>query len=230
MRAVLCRRSRRARRRGPTRFARRHAARRARRTRSRASSPRSRSAATRHPRPRAEAAHLADPRTVVIITGQQAGLFGGPLFTLLKAITAMKLARAGSARARRAGRAGVLDRRRRSRLARSQRLYGARRRVRAAHDPARRSRRAPDSSRSHASRSTTQITRAIDALAAALPDTEFRASLLDAAPRAYQPGVEHGRGVRPLARIGARAARPGRVRLVRPGGQAARARRSSRTS
>jgi bacillithiol biosynthesis cysteine-adding enzyme BshC len=38
------------------------------------------------------AARLADPRTVVIITGQQAGLFGGPLFTLLKAITAMKLA------------------------------------------------------------------------------------------------------------------------------------------
>jgi bacillithiol biosynthesis cysteine-adding enzyme BshC len=41
---------------------------------------------------RAEAAHLADPKTVVIITGQQAGLFGGPLFTLLKAITAVKLA------------------------------------------------------------------------------------------------------------------------------------------
>jgi bacillithiol biosynthesis cysteine-adding enzyme BshC len=44
------------------------------------------------PRARAEAAHLADPKTVVIITGQQAGLFGGPLFTLLKAITALKLA------------------------------------------------------------------------------------------------------------------------------------------
>ena len=43
-------------------------------------------------RARTEAAHLADPRTVVIITGQQAGLFGGPLFTLLKAITTMKLA------------------------------------------------------------------------------------------------------------------------------------------
>jgi bacillithiol biosynthesis cysteine-adding enzyme BshC len=44
------------------------------------------------PASRAAAAKLADPRTVVIITGQQAGLFGGPLFTLLKAITAMKLA------------------------------------------------------------------------------------------------------------------------------------------
>jgi bacillithiol biosynthesis cysteine-adding enzyme BshC len=38
------------------------------------------------------AARLADPATRVIITGQQAGLFGGPLFTLLKAITAMRLA------------------------------------------------------------------------------------------------------------------------------------------
>src|SRR5206468_3534409 len=35
---------------------------------------------------------LADRQTVAILTGQQAGLFGGPLFTLLKALTAMKLA------------------------------------------------------------------------------------------------------------------------------------------
>ena len=41
---------------------------------------------------RASAARLADPDTRVVITGQQAGLFGGPLFTLLKALTAMKLA------------------------------------------------------------------------------------------------------------------------------------------
>jgi len=38
------------------------------------------------------AAKLADARTVTIVTGQQAGLFGGPLFTLLKALTALKLA------------------------------------------------------------------------------------------------------------------------------------------
>lgn len=41
---------------------------------------------------RESAARLADPATRVIITGQQAGLFGGPLFTLLKAVTTMKLA------------------------------------------------------------------------------------------------------------------------------------------
>jgi bacillithiol synthase len=35
---------------------------------------------------------LADANTVAVLTGQQAGLFGGPVYTLLKAITAMKLA------------------------------------------------------------------------------------------------------------------------------------------
>jgi bacillithiol biosynthesis cysteine-adding enzyme BshC len=37
-------------------------------------------------------ARLGDPRAVAIVTGQQAGLFGGPVYTLLKAITALKLA------------------------------------------------------------------------------------------------------------------------------------------
>lgn len=44
------------------------------------------------PASRESAARLADPATRVVITGQQAGLFGGPLFTLLKALTTMKLA------------------------------------------------------------------------------------------------------------------------------------------
>jgi len=52
-------------------------------------------AARQSPEPaRANAARLADPRAVVIATGQQAGTFGGPIFTLLKALTAIKLARA----------------------------------------------------------------------------------------------------------------------------------------
>ena len=44
------------------------------------------------PAARDAVARLTNPQTVAILTGQQAGVFGGPLFTLLKAVTALKLA------------------------------------------------------------------------------------------------------------------------------------------
>ena len=45
------------------------------------------------PESRQAAAKLRDAQTVAVVTGQQAGAFGGPLFTVLKAISALQLAR-----------------------------------------------------------------------------------------------------------------------------------------
>lgn len=46
----------------------------------------------------ANVARLRDPKTVAIVTGQQAGVFGGPLYTLLKSLTAIDVARRLEAR------------------------------------------------------------------------------------------------------------------------------------
>jgi len=45
----------------------------------------------------AAAASLQDDNSVAVVTGQQAGAFGGPLYTVLKAVTAIQLARRTSA-------------------------------------------------------------------------------------------------------------------------------------
>jgi bacillithiol synthase len=45
------------------------------------------------PEARAAVAQLTDPNAVAILTGQQAGAFGGPMYTLLKTVTALQLAR-----------------------------------------------------------------------------------------------------------------------------------------
>jgi bacillithiol biosynthesis cysteine-adding enzyme BshC len=45
------------------------------------------------PAAHASAALLRQPSSVAIVTGQQAGLFGGPFYTLLKAVTSIQLAR-----------------------------------------------------------------------------------------------------------------------------------------
>jgi bacillithiol biosynthesis cysteine-adding enzyme BshC len=45
------------------------------------------------PEARAAVAQLSNPNAVAILTGQQAGAFGGPMYTLLKTVTAVLLAR-----------------------------------------------------------------------------------------------------------------------------------------
>ncbi|MBK7141663.1 MAG: bacillithiol biosynthesis BshC [bacterium] len=55
---------------------------------------------------------LAEPTTVCSFAGQQAGLFGGPLFSIIKALATVKAAKKTIGRAGSKGRAGFLDCRR----------------------------------------------------------------------------------------------------------------------
>ena len=134
------------------------------------------------------AGSLADPKTVAVVTGQQAGLFGGPLFTLFKALTALKLAREVSHRHEvpvvavfwidaedhdwnEVRTCTVLDE------AMAPRRVALPPRASAAPVPVA-SVRLDDS-----------VAAAIDELEAALPATEFRAGLISGLRDAYAPGV-----------------------------------------
>lgn len=140
------------------------------------------------PAARAAAERLADPQTVVVITGQQAGLFGGPLFTLLKAATAMKLAQKVAREHRvpvvpvfwidaedhdwpEVSGCTVLDAEMAPQTVTLADLNGA------GHLPI--GRLVLDN----------HIQLALDALHATLPASDFTSSLIEAARRAYRPGV-----------------------------------------
>ena len=136
---------------------------------------------------RAAAARLGGARSVAVVTGQQAGLFGGPLFTLLKALTTLGLARR---LARECGTdvvpifwidaedhdldevrvCHVLDRD-------------------LTHLPITLDIDAPSGASVASIRLDAGITRAIDQLRAALAPTEFTGEVLDALEAAYVPGV-----------------------------------------
>ena len=162
-----------------------------------------------HPRPRAElsalvvkqlerrqapapardaAARLADPQTVAVVTGQQAGLFGGPLYTLYKGLNAVQLAAKVSREHQvpavavfwvesedhdweEVASCSVLD-------------ADFRRHVITLPPP-------PGAGHTPIGMVTLggEITTAIDQLAATLPQTEFTTSILEDLRRTYRPGV-----------------------------------------
>ena len=127
-----------------------------------------------------------DPHAVAIVTGQQAGLFGGPLYTLLKAVSAIRLARrveqvhgvpavavfwvdAEDHDLEEICSSGVLDRD--LRLERVSLSIAAETGTSAA-----------------AVRLGDEVNITVDALAATLPQTDFTADLIADLRRAYTPG------------------------------------------
>jgi len=140
------------------------------------------------PRAREAGARLADRKAVAIVTGQQAGLFGGPLFTLLKALTALKLADQVS---RDHGVPAVaifwIDAEDHDwEEIRSVTVYDADLGLETVSLPPR---PASDPAPVATVQLDDSIRTALDALEQALPATDFRASLVDGLRRAYVPGT-----------------------------------------
>ena len=162
----------------------------------------------RAPRRRA----LREPGTVAVLTGQQAGLFGGPLFTLLKAVTAMRLAR------RLGDEHGIavvpvfwvdaedhdLDEIRGCHVLDGELTRAA---VSLNLD-------VPTGTSASAIALDGSVREPLDALRAVLPATEFTAEVTDGLAAGVPAGSTSRRGLRPLARTAARPARAGGVRRV----------------
>jgi bacillithiol biosynthesis cysteine-adding enzyme BshC len=131
---------------------------------------------------------LADAHTVAIVTGQQAGLFGGPLFTLLKALTALKLAEQ-VARDHQVPAIAVfwIDAEDHDwEEVRSCTVFDSELTPRTVSLPAR---PGADPVPVSTVRLDDTITRTLKELEAVLPATEFRDPMLDALRRAYAPGT-----------------------------------------
>ena len=131
---------------------------------------------------------LADRQTVAIVTGQQAGLFGGPLFTLYKALTAIKLAEQVS-RDHKVPAVAVfwIDAEDHDwEEVRSCTVFDDALTPRSVELPARPGVEPAPVATIALDES---IVEALDELERLLPPTEFRASLIDGLRRAYAPGI-----------------------------------------
>ncbi len=170
---------------------------------------------------RAAAALLANPATVAVVTGQQAGVFGGPLYTVLKAVSAIQLARRA---AQTLGTPVVpifwvaAEDHDWAEIASVTVLDGQLQPRTVAMPPPEGAGERPVGSLDLDER----VTGTLDELAAALAPTRVHALAARLAARRLPARRRRGRCVRPLDRRTARQPRPHRVRLRRPVGQTAR--------